>query len=363
MRIFQNCGGTRTYVRHLNRLAAGAATFRQRLDVFMFDRFAASHILEPALSAEEFAFLTNAEDLDLQRLWAVEAGLPANTPPEHILLSHIEQHRAEVFYNMNPVLYQSDFVRKLPGCVKRSIAWRAAPSPGADFGAYDLVVCNFPSILQSYVKRGWRARYFAPAHDPVLDEYAFNEERPIDVLFVGSYSRHHMRRAVLLEAVARLGDRFNVAMHLDQSRFTRLAQSPLGRLLPFARYRVPPAVHKVSKPTLFGREMYSALSRSKIVLNGAIDMAGHDRGNMRCFEALGARCLLLTDQGEYPAGMVAGETLVTYGSAEEAASRIVALLDDAGLRRRIAESGNHMIRAHYSKRQQYEAFLQLVSAT
>src|SRR5580658_8022719 len=197
MRIFQNCGGTRTYVRRLNELAVAATTFRQRLDVFLYDRFAASHILEPVLAGHESAFVTNAEDSVLQRMWAAEAGMAANSTAERILLSQIEQHGTEVFYNMNPVLYQSDFVRKLPGCVKRSIAWRAAPSPGADFGAYDLVVCNFPSILQSYSQRGWRARYFSPAHDPVLDEYARNEDRPVDVLFVGSYSRHHMRRAAL----------------------------------------------------------------------------------------------------------------------------------------------------------------------
>ncbi len=30
------------------------------------------------------------------------------------------------------------------------------------------------------------------------------------------------------------------------------------------------------------------LSNAKIVLNGAIDISGEDRGNMRCFEALGS---------------------------------------------------------------------------
>src|SRR5437762_2848934 len=103
MRIFQNCGGTRTYVRRLNMLAGGATTFRQRVDVFLYDRFAASHILEPVLAGDESAFLTNAEDAVLQKMWAAEAGLPANSSAERILLSQIEHHRTEVFYNMNPM--------------------------------------------------------------------------------------------------------------------------------------------------------------------------------------------------------------------------------------------------------------------
>src|SRR5262249_34843144 len=160
--------------------------------------------------------------------------------------------------------------------------------PGADFEAYHVVVCNFPSILHTYLSMGWRARYFSPAHDPVLDEYATQEQRPVDVLFVGGYSRHHKRRAALLEAVASRGTVFHVVLHLDQSRLARFAASTFGRVLPLGRYRVPLSVGRVSQPPLFGRDMYAALSRAKIVLNGAIDMAGSDRGNMRCFESLGA---------------------------------------------------------------------------
>ena len=35
---------------------------------------------------------------------------------------------------------------------------------------------------------------------------------------------------------------------------------------------------------------------------------------MRCFEALGARSLLLSDQGNYPDGMNNGRTITTYSS-------------------------------------------------
>ena len=108
---------------------------------------------------------------------------------------------------MDPVRYNSDFVRRLPGCVRKAVAWRNIPSPSADFGGYDLIVCNFAHSSEELPRNfGWKAAYFSPAHDPAMDQYAANDDRPIDVLFVGGYSRHHMRRAAALEAVASLRD-------------------------------------------------------------------------------------------------------------------------------------------------------------
>ena len=54
------------------------------------------------------------------------------------------------------------------------------------------------------------------------------------------------------------------------------------------------------------------------MLNGAIDMADRDRGNMRCFEAMGCGALLVSDDGNYPQGMSPGETMRAYTSAEHA---------------------------------------------
>ena len=198
MRLFQNSGVYPAYLPRLRRLTQGCSNFESHVGAFLHDRFGAPHFLQPVLERDPSAFFTNGDEVVSQRLWADEQGLPGNASLEAILLAQIEQHRSEVFYNLDPMRYGSDFVRKLPGCVKKSIAWRAAPSPGADFAAYDLVVCNFPSIIESYRQRGWRSEYFSPAHDPEMDAYAANTDRPIDVLFVGGYSRHHQRRAAVL---------------------------------------------------------------------------------------------------------------------------------------------------------------------
>lgn len=359
MRLFQNAGVYPAYFHRLNQLAAACLTFELRRAVFLADSFGACHFLKPILDGAAHALFTNGDDEILQRFWAKQHGLSTNASLDSILLAQIEEHGTEVFYNMDPMRYGSDFVRKLPGCVKKTIAWRAAPSPGCDFGAYDAVVCNFPSILESYRERGWRAEYFSPAHDPEMDAYAANTERPIDVLFVGGYSRHHRQRAVILDAVSSLRERFNVVFCLDRSRLTRLAESPIGQVLPLASHRRPPRIRAVSHEPVFGRDLYAMISKAKIVLNGAVDMAGADRGNMRCFETMGCGALMVSDQGSYPEGMQNEKTMMLYEGSGDVTKVIAFALEKPNALRAIALHGRKMISESYSKTKQWTDFVSL----
>ena len=362
MRLFQNSGIYPAYLPRLRELTRNCTTFAAQVNAFLDDRFGACHFLKPVLDRDANAFFTNGDDEQLQRQWARENGMRSDTALTDILLAQIEDHGTEVFYNLDPMRYQSDFVRSLPGCVKKAIAWRAAPSPGADFSAYDTLVCNFPSILKGYRQCGWYAEYFSPAHDPEMDAYAANTDRPIDVLFVGGYSRHHRQRAIVIEAVASMRERLNVVFCLDRSRLTRLAESALGYLLPLATHRRPSSIRAVSHEPVFGRELYAMISQAKIVLNGAVDMAGRDRGNMRCFEAMGCGALMVSDQGVYPEAMVGGLSMLTYTGPDEAISAISHALSDQVRRAEVATVGWSSVRQHYSKQKQWQSFEKLVGA-
>jgi len=102
------------------------------------------------------------------------------------------------------------------------------------------------------------------------------------------------------------------------------------------------------------------LSHARIVFNGAVDMAGEDRGNMRCFEAAGCGAVLLTDSGRYPDGFVDGETMVTYSSTDEIAKLIERLTKDASWASSIALAGCAMVKDRYSKERQWAKFQELV---
>ena len=359
MRLFQNSALYPSYLPRLNQLAAGTQSFAERRRVFLDDRFGASHFLQPVLDGSPEAFFTNGDDEVLQRRWAREQGMSGEPTLEAILLAQIEHHATEVFYNLDPVRYPSAFVAKLPGCVKKALCWRAAPSGNADFTAYRAVLGNAPSILDIWRRNGCRVETFFPAHDPVMDEYGHGE-RPIDVAFAGGYSRHHRVRARTLEQVAQLADRRNVVLCLDASRLTRLAESTIGRLLPLRQHRRPDAIAAIARPPVFGRALYELIGSSKIVFNGAIDMAGTDRGNMRCFETMGCGALLVSDAGSYPAGMQEGVTIETYNSPEQAVEVISRSLQDWPRLAEIAALGRARIRDIYSKDAQWKQFGDLV---
>jgi hypothetical protein len=360
MRLFQNSGLYPSYLGYLNRLARDATSFAARLRIFMEDRFGALHALQPVLDGAPEAFFTNADDEVLQRLWARENGLPAKATLEDILLGQIEQHRTEVFYNSDPIRYPSSFVRRLPGSVRTALCWRAVPSRKVDLTAYGAVLGNFPSISDFWRSQGCRAEPFYPACDPVMAEYG-NGERPIDVLFVGGYSRHHRERAKTLESVAALAQTRHLVFHLDASRLTLLAESPVGRLLPLSKHRRPRAIAEIAKPPVFGRQLYELLGQSKVVLNGAIDIAGQDRGNMRCFEAIGCGALLVSDAGNYPEGMQEGVTMETYASPQQAVDVVSRSLDDWPRARMIASHGRTAISETYGKSRQWRDFLAIVA--
>jgi len=362
LRLFQNSRYYPSLRPKIRELTRGRSTYAGQIDAVLAFRESAAHILLPVDQRLEWAVFANGTDADVQRVWAREHGLSSGSSLSNILRAQIEEHRTEVFYNLDVTSWEEDFATRLPGCVKKRIAWHAAPFRGISFAGYDLVVCNFPSILAQIGEQGCRTANFFPAYDPELTSFAAREDRHVDVLFVGGYSRHHRRRAAILEAVAELADEFNIVYHLDRSRLCRLAESPLGRLLPLAEHRRPRAIKTISREPIFGRDYYEALSTAKIVLNGAIDMSGPDRGNMRCFEALGSGALLLTDDGNYPNGMTDGQTMAAYTSPAHAAAQVRALLEAPETRLNVARAGHEMVSTCYSKEVQWKQFQALVAS-
>ena len=167
MRLFQNSGLYPSYLARLNQLAPRRSSFEERRRIFLDDRFGALHFLKPVLIDDPRRSSPMAMTKSCSAIGRASRGCGKPTL-EAILLAQIEHHRTEVFYNLDPVRYPSAFVRKLPGCVRKTFCWRAAPSGNADLTAYGAVLGNFPSILESWRRRGCRAELFFPAIDPSM---------------------------------------------------------------------------------------------------------------------------------------------------------------------------------------------------
>jgi len=359
MRVFQNIGLYPNYLPKLYSVWAYANSYQEMKDQLIADRFGGVHYLLPVIEKNSECFFTAGDNERLQKKWAVENGLSETSNLNSILYAQIEEHKSEIFYNMDPVRFDDRFLQKLPGCIRRTIAWRAAPSGDAKFLKHDLIVNNYPALAKHYEEQGARTDYFTPSHDPEMDRYAANNDRPIDILFIGGYTRHHMERAAILEAASLTQDSYNVVFNLDVSRATRIAETPAGWFGQPQKLRRPKSIRKISERPVFGLDMYRQISRAKIVLNGKVDIAGNDRGNMRLWETLGCGAVLLTDKGNYPPPMEKRNFFATYSDRFSLIDEIESLLSPTSDREVLAKRGHDMIRTVFSKQEHWDRFVKL----
>lgn len=341
--------------------AANHCKFDVRLRMLLEDGYNAVHLLQPIYENDERVAVTVANDRILQEQWAAERCLRSKDLTE-ILLAQIENHRSEVVYSLDPIRWDSAFVKRLPGCVKKTICWRSAPIIGADLSAYQLRVCNFPNFLRTWNTEGLRAEYFSPSVDPFMSQYAGAEDRPIDICFVGSYSKLHLRRNRLLERMAELSNRFSMVFALMHPQHRPLIDLPVLRRIAVQLPYLPKALRKIATTPVFGRDMYALFARSKIVLNAFGEIAGQYRGNMRSFEAMGCGVCMLSEAGIYPPHIEPGVHLETFCDEKEMLRQVERLLSEPQRARETGRRASANLHAHYSKADQWRAFQELVAA-
>jgi Glycosyl transferases group 1 len=362
MRIFQNIHLYAEHVAIINAKAKDGATFAERIAILKSEGLNGAHILAPMIENSDNAFLTSTADPSTQRQWALENGLSENASPHEILVAQIEAFKPDVFYTHGTGYFPETVLKRIPSLCKINVCWKGPPDFTNNLSSFKLLVNNFPSSLPKYRAMAQiETGYLTPSFDPAMEPYCFNHDRPVDVLFAGSYSRHHRRRAEIVEALSALPSNIRVALNLNFDRLTQLANTPLGLVPGLQTHRVPTNVRRINQDPLFGVAMYKQLASAKIVVNCAIDVAGADRGNMRCFEAMGCGALLVSDKGSYPPGMVDGETMVTYSTPTELVETIAALLQDEPKRARVAAAGLELARSRYGKAAVWKQFQSLVS--
>jgi spore maturation protein CgeB len=99
-------------------------------------------------------------------------------------------------------------------------------------------------------------------------------------------------------------------------------------------------ISRISKPNLFGKEMYRKLAESRIGLNIHIDASSDRMGNMRLFEVTGMGACLLTDRKSNLADFFEeGKEVVVFNDAADAVAKLKWLLSDPDCCRKIAAAG------------------------
>ncbi|WP_418314680.1 glycosyltransferase family protein [Piscinibacter sakaiensis] len=362
MRVFQMAGFGPFYLSETDTGRTEYSSFNARRSALLDDRYEATHILEPVYNSSPDIFFTVSDDLKLQMQWAREKGMKSKDLTQ-ILLAQIEEFNPDIIYNLDPILFPSSFIKRLPACVKKTLAWRAGPIAGADLSAYDVILSNFESLNSRWRQLGLRTAEFFPSWDPAMEIYAENAARPIDVFFAGSYARTtgHDDRVEVLDQVATLSERYFVDLRVRAKRWGRLADQFVLRWIP-APIFLPKNIRRLAKHAIYGRDMYTAISSSKVIVNPSTSIVGDYRGNMRCWEALGCGACMLATKGHYPEGFVSGETYEEYGDSNDARRKLEGLLVDDARRIYIASRGAKMVKERWSKGRQWKDFQAIVSS-
>jgi len=350
-----------------SKYAVENLSFQEHTDLLLKDRFHALHILKPCLDNSGDGLLVLWGYEKLQQKWAKEHGLNT-TDLKEIMFAQVKHFKPDVFYNFSTDDFSKEELDKhLDSSITR-ICWSAAPFRNtAFFKLYKTRLTNYPEDVLPKEAVGFRNDLFNPAYDIMMEDYAMNEHRPIDLFFYGQYAErgfdNRNRRMERLLEFKRNNPDLNIQLCL-QYRLKEHIYVNIPYVRRFLR-RVdfpPKIVWKYASSPVYGIQLYEMMSQSKIVFNAGVDFTKNHKVNMRNFEALGCGAHMLSDKGIYPKGFEAGKHFTTYENMDDCLEKIHYLLKNEQERKAIAKAGHEMIKTQYSKEKQWNEFKQIVAS-
>ena len=353
MKIFQTIFAYSSFAKQFNLKAKekGVKSFAGLQALLETTGYCYPHILKP-LEADQI-FLHSPELATLSDAWKTKYGMKQKTNPDEILLSQIEEQKADIVYFQNPARFDTNFLKKMPTSVQHKLCWSSSHIPAEKLVGYDCVLTSFEDYATYLTKRGINTKLAFPS---VASPKSYKKSislRDGQFVFSGGWSRRHRSRNKTLEIFAeKHSDRLSLLLDTS-NRFSWLQKINLS-INPFF---VPSICRQMNLGAKFGFEMIEELSKHRFVFNQAIDIAPLDRGNIRCFEALTAGSLLISDNGKYPPGFEDGENYLAYANIDDLFQLIKKIITEPEAYEHIADSGRSMVTDTYSKKRQYQNFL------
>ena len=167
-------------------------------------------------------------------------------------------------------------------------------------------------------------------------------DKDLEVFFVGSAD---LRRIFLLEKLTE-----NLTVYGNRWKKNRkLMSKELNEL--------------INDRPVWGEELHDLMFRSKIILNiTRTDFYGAETGaNLRIYEALAAKCFLLTDYCDELAEIFnIGEEIVTYNSSDDLVDKVKYYLENDDEREAIAQKGFERYLKDYTWERRVEQFLSFI---
>lgn len=250
--------------------------------------------------------------LYLSRLPVVNGYLHKFPHIHRMLLEQVKDIRPDVVMVQDLNLIPSSFAKELKKHCRMLVGEIASPLPPRSFLMnYDLILSALPSIVDTARSWGLRSEWVPLGFDDKWKTISPASSRPIDAIFVGSFTRLQKSTAPLLAEAAKLIPGLEI-----------YGTAPRDVLQDWG-------LEKFHKGPAWGQDMFALLGQSKIVLNRHGEVAGPYAVNMRMFEATGSGSVLVTENKSNLTQLFEpGVEVLAYESPLQAAQLARGILDN-----------------------------------
>ena len=240
-----------------------------------------------------------------------------------VLLEQIARLHPDVVYVQDINLLPPAMSKRIRAHTTLLVGEIASPLPPRRFlKAYDHIVSALPSIVDTAQELGIPATGIPLGFDERWTAKSAASSRPIDAIFIGSFSRLQPQTVPLMRAVAESVPGLRIYGAADE------------------KFLKETGLHQNYHGPAWGREMFSLLGQSKIVINRHGSIAGPYAVNMRMYETTGSGAALITeDKSNLSDLFVPGVEVIPYSSADDAAEKAAGLLADPDRLDRVAAAG------------------------
>jgi len=240
------------------------------------------------------------------------------------LREQIAHYEPDVVLNQAVNNVSTDFLLEMDSHYDSLVGQIQVPlADDIELDVYDGLVSALPDFVDRFERHGIPSLELPLAfEETVLDRVDLPDESDIPAVFVGSLTAEHQSRIEWLDRVC--------------------AQCPVEVYAPSMEH-VPTdsPIRDCYQGTVWGRDMYRTLARSKIILNNHIDIAGPYAANLRMYEATGVGSCLLTDKKRNLSDFFEpGDEVLTYRSPEHCADVLERYLEAEKEREAIARAGH-----------------------
>lgn len=307
------------------------ASFLQQMQALYNDGFGIFHVYSPFIAEYGVPSLWVVANCEWsQKAWAKENGFAfaEDNWKEDILRRQLEFYEPSVLYSLNPIDFDSKFIKTLNKRPELIVGWRAAEIPNwVDWSQFDLILSHLTICREKALECGAKkTMYFHPSLPLCIREKAANVELKYDVVFSGQWTSQHQKRNEIITALAQAAE---------------IHGFKLGLFLCSHNFELPEVVKKYDQGACWGSDMYKTLSSSKIIVNAEIDLARGEAGNLRLFEAVAVGSFLITEnQNNIKDYLTPGEHIEIYNTPEELIEKILSVLSDEELRKKRAKQAN-----------------------